>query len=307
MTNDLRLAVVIPAYNEEETISKVLSELDSCLTSLDKISYFELVVVDDGSSDNTEKIANDISKTVVISHGFNRGIGAAVRTGLQYAEKNDFDIVVKFDADLQHDVNDIAELIAPLVSNKTDLVYGDRFSGKINYKMPPIRKYGNKFFTNFMKLITKYHISDSQPGLFAGNKQFLSNVTIFSDYNYTQQVLYSSYLAGLRFKQVPIQFNEREHGQSFVKLSYPFKAMFQILLLMITKNPMKSLGTISLIFLSISTAITISELSTFFLGSSPKPIMRVNLVLGTGLVGVQLLITALILKSISNLEKHIRN
>ena len=56
MTNDLRLAVVIPAYNEEETISKVLSELDSCLTSLDKISYFELVVVDDGSSDNTEKI-----------------------------------------------------------------------------------------------------------------------------------------------------------------------------------------------------------------------------------------------------------
>ena len=171
---------------------------------------------------------------------------------MQYAEKNDFDIVVKFDADLQHDVNDIAELIAPLVSNKTDLVYGDRFSGKINYKMPPIRKYGNKFFTNFMKLITKYHISDSQPGLVAGNTQFLSNVTIFSDYNYTQQVLYSSYLAGLRFKQVPIQFNEREHGQSFVKLSYPFKAMFQILLLMITKNPMKSLGTISLIFLYIN-------------------------------------------------------
>ena len=70
---------------------------------------------------------------------------------------------------------------------------------------------------------------------------------------------------------------------------------------------MKSLGLISLIFLSVSTVITVSELTSYFLGVSPKPIMRVNLVLGTGLVGVQLLLTALILKSISNLEKHIRN
>tara|TARA_B100001121_G_C18649787_1_gene603476 strand:+ start:589 stop:1512 length:924 start_codon:yes stop_codon:yes gene_type:complete len=307
MINDLRLAVIIPAYNEEETIFKVLKELDNHLTSLEKINYFEIVVVNDGSSDNTEKIANDNSKTIVITHGFNRGIGAAVRTGLQYVEKNDFDIVIKFDADLQHDPKDIEELIMPLILNKSDLVYGDRFSGKINYKMPSLRKYGNKFFTKLMKLITKYNISDSQPGLFAGNKKFISNVTIFSDYNYTQQVLYSSYLAGLRFVQVPIQFNEREYGQSFVKLSYPFKAMFQILLLIITKNPMKSLGLISLIFLSVSTVITVSELTSYFLGVSPKPIMRVNFVLGTGLVGVQLLITALILKSISNLEKHIRN
>ena len=87
MINDLRLAVVIPAYNEEETISKVLDELEDCLNSIDKINDFEIVVVNDGSSDNTEKIANNNSKSVVISHGFNRGIGAAVRTGLQYAEK----------------------------------------------------------------------------------------------------------------------------------------------------------------------------------------------------------------------------
>ena len=306
MINDLRLAVVIPAYNEEETISKVLDELEGCLNSIDKINDFEIVVVNDGSSDNTEKIANNNSKSVVISHGFNRGIGAAVRTGLQYAEKNDFDIVIKFDADLQHDVNDISDLIAPLVSNTSDLVYGDRFAGNINYKMPTIRKYGNKFFTKLMKIITRYDISDSQPGLFAGNKKFLSNVTIFSDYNYTQQVLYSSYLAGLRFKQVPIQFNEREFGQSFVKLSYPFKAMFQIILLMITKNPMKTFGLLSSIFITTSLVVSFFDLSSYFLGTSPKPIMKVNLVLGSGLIGVQLLFTGVILKSISNIENYIR-
>ena len=224
MTNDLRLAVIIPAYNEEETIFKVLKKLDHYLTSLEKVNYFEIVVVNDGSSDNTEKIANDNSKTIVITHGYNRGIGAAVRT-VSVCWKNNFDIVIKFDADLQHDPKNIEELIALFWINQ--ICYGDRFSGKINYKMPTLRKFGNKFFTKLMKLITKYNISDSQPGLFAGNKKFLSNVTIFSDYNYTQQVLYSSYLAGLRFVQVPIQFNEREYGQSFVRLSYPFKAIFQ--------------------------------------------------------------------------------
>ena len=136
-----------------------------------------------------------------------------------------------------------------------------------------------------MKIITRYDISDSQPGLFAGNKKFLSSVTIFSDYNYTQQVLYSSYLAGLRFKQVPIQFNEREFGQSFVKLSYPFKAMFQIILLMITKNPMKTFGLLSSIF--ITTSLVVSFLVKLILSrTSPKPIMKVNLVLGSGLIGV---------------------
>ena len=157
-----------------------------------------------------------------------------------------------------------------------------------------------------MKSITKYNISDSQPGLFAGNKKFLSSVTIFSDYNYTQQVLYSSYLAGLRFKQVPIQFNERKFGQSFVKLSYPFKAMFQIFILMITKNPMKTFGLLSSIFIATSLVVSFFDISSYFLGVTPKPIMKVNLVLGSGLLGVQLLFTGVILKSISNIENYIR-
>lgn len=306
MNNALQIAVIIPAYNEEKTISKVLNELNNCLKSIDKINDYQIIVVNDGSSDNTQQIASNIGKTIVISHGFNRGIGAAVRTGLQYAEKNNFDIVIKFDADLQHDINDIEKLIDPLVSNNSDLVYGDRFSGEINYKMPAIRKYGNKFFTKFMKSITKYNISDSQPGLFAGNKKFLSSVTIFSDYNYTQQVLYSSYLAGLRFQQVPIQFNERKFGQSFVKLSYPFKAMFQIFILMITKNPMKTFGMLSSIFIGISLVAGLFDISSYFLGATPKPIMKVNLVLGSGLLGFQLLFTGVILKSISIIENYIR-
>jgi len=306
MKNDIKLAVVIPAYNEEETISDCINKLSNSLNSISEINSFKIIIVNDGSLDNTEQIADQMSNTLVISHGYNRGIGAAVRTGLKFVEENNFDIVVKFDADLQHDPNDIKNVIEPLISNNFDLVYGDRFNGAITYKMPGIRKYGNKFFTKLMKLITNYSITDSQPGLFAGNKKFLSSVSIFSDYNYTQQVLYSSYISGLRFKQIPIKFNERKHGQSFVKLSYPFKAMFQILLLMITKNPMRSLGSISLVTTLITIFISCLQLADYFNGLTPKPIMNVNLILGLGFISVQLLLTAIILKSISNIETYMR-
>lgn len=306
MKKEYNIAIVIPAYNEEKTISKTIKKLNEYLTELKNISSFQIVIVNDGSIDKTEIIASEKDNTIVLSHGYNRGIGAAVRTGLQYVEKNNFDFVIKFDADLQHDVKDLEGLLAPLFLNKADLVYGDRFSGEINYKMPIVRKYGNYFFTTLMKFITKYNISDSQPGLFAGNKLFLSKVTIFSDYNYTQQVLYSSYLEGLRFQQVPIKFNERKHGTSFVKLSYPFKAMFQIFLLMITKNPMKFFGYLSGVFIFLALIVSVNDLTSYFMDLNPKPIMKVNLVLGLGLVGSQLFFTGVILKSISNIESYLR-
>ena len=301
------LAIVIPAYNEEKTLPLLVDDLIVYLHTLDELNYFKIVIVDDGSVDNTGKLSFDSDDVVVLNHGFNRGIGAAVRTGLQFVEKNNYDLVVKIDADFQHEVKDIERILEPIISNSYDLVYGDRFGGEINYKMPKLRKYGNKFFTRLMNIITKYEISDSQPGLFAGNKKFLSSVSIFSDYNYTQQVLYSSYLSGLNFKQIPITFNERTHGQSFVKITYPFKAMFQIILLMITKNPMKSLGLLSFFTLLITLIISTVQFLEYLNGISPKPIMNVNLVLGLGFVSIQLLLTAIILKSIANVENYIRS
>ena len=301
------LAIIIPSYNEEKTVCTVVENINKHLESFVKINNFDIIVIDDGSIDETGKKVKDLNNTILLTHGFNRGIGAAVRTGLQFAENNNYDLVLKIDADLQHDVTDLDAVLEPILSGESDIVFGDRFSGSINYKMPKIRKLGNSFFTKLMSFVTEYNVRDSQPGIFAGNIKFLKSVSVFSDFNYTQQVLYSSYIAGLRFSQVPINFNERKYGSSFVKLSYPFKAIFQIILLMITKNPMKTFGFLSAIFLTISIGTTVYDLINYFSGLAPKPIMKVNLVLGTGLVGLQLLFTGVILKSISNVESYIRN
>ena len=133
-----------------------------------------------------------------------------MRTRLQYSENNNYDIILKIDADLQHDINDLDAILNPIILGESDIVFGDRFSGSINYKMPKIRRLGNSFFTKLMSFVTEYDVKDSQPGIFAGNTRFLKSVSVFSDFNYTQQVLYSSYIAGLRFSRVPINFNERK-------------------------------------------------------------------------------------------------
>ncbi len=306
MKEDYKLAVVIPTFNEEKTLPKLLEELNKLLSSFGFINKYNLIVIDDGSTDKSVEKIKHINNVKLISHGYNIGIGAAVRSGLQYAEENKYDMVLKIDADFQHDITDIEDMILPILNEEVDLVFGDRFSGQITYKMPKIRFVGNKFFTFLMSKITKYNITDSQPGMFTGNLKFLSNVTIFSDYNYTQQVIYSSYLSALRFKQVPINFNIREHGKSFVKLSYPFKALMQIVILMLTKNPMKSLGSLAFLTFGITIFTSITQLVDYFNGVTPKPLMNVNLILGLGLLSSQLLLTAIILKSIGNIEYYIR-
>ena len=191
-------------------------------------------------------------------------------------------------------------MILPILYDEVDLVFGDRFSGQITYKMPKIRFVGNKFYF-LMSKITKYNITDSQPGMFAGNLKFLSNVTIFSDYNYTQQVIYSSYLSGLRFKQVSINFNIREHGKSLlVKLSIQsFNANCYSY---VDKNPMKSLGSLAFLTFAITIFTSVTQLVDYFNGVAPKPLMNVNLILGLGLLSSQLLLTAIILKSIETLN-----
>lgn len=302
MENLENIGIVIPAYNESGTLFILLEELKNSDYLKNEFNYFEILVVNDGSTDQTSELLEQTENISVYTHGYNMGVGAAVRTGLNYFENKKFDYVVKIDADKQHKVEEIKLLVEPLKKNKADLVYGDRFNGSIKYNMPKLRILGNKIFTFILNKLTKYNISDSQPGFFAGNRNFLNNFYILTNYNYTQQVLYSSYLAGIRFIQVPITFEERLHGKSFVKLSYPFKAILQILLMILMKKPLSVFGNIGLIMTSASAIIFTTQLIEYFNNNSLRPIENVNLVMGLGISGVVFLITSIILKSIQNLE-----
>jgi glycosyltransferase involved in cell wall biosynthesis len=204
-----KLVVAVPAYNEQEKIAETIGSLKAVGDDVRKAGFELFVyVIDDGSTDKTASLAEQAGADRVIKHKMNIGLGAAVRSGLTAAKKDSADIVVKFDADLQHEPKDIVSLIEPIVNDEADIVYGNRFE-RIEYSMPMVRKTGNKVFTKLMSMLTGWPVKDSQPGIFAANRDYLAVFNIPGDYNYTQQILLDAYHQGMRFAHVPVTFRQR--------------------------------------------------------------------------------------------------
>lgn len=283
----MKLIVIVPAYNEEERITEVIRSLKDLATQTQ--AYQILVyVINDGSSDRTAELAEKAGADRVVHHRVNMGLGAAVRTGLNAARADGADAVVKFDADLQHNPHDVIRMVQPIEAEEADVVYGHRFA-RIAYKMPFVRKVGNKVFTGLMRHLTGWEVKDSQPGIIALSKMYFSNLYIPGDYNYTQQILLDSYLRGLRFTHVDVDFSKRETGRSFVSWKYPFKVLPQIVQVLVGIKPLKFFGPLGTLFLLLACGVAGIELGLWCLGLTSKPVVHTNLTLGAGLFGVQTL------------------
>lgn len=283
----MKVVVIIPAFNEEERIAEAVSQLKAVAKACSdhEISVY---VINDGSKDATADLAVKAGADRVVHHRVNMGLGAAVRTGLNAARQDGFDAAVKFDADLQHNPDDVLRMVEPIVDDEADVVYGHRFS-KISYTMPFVRKMGNKVFTGLMRHLTKWDIRDSQPGIIAMSRMYFENLYIPGDYNYTQQILMDAYLRGLRFAHVDVEFRKRETGRSFISWKYPFKVLPQIIQVLVGIKPLRFFGPLGATFLLLACGIGGVEFFVWLLGGAEKPITHANLTLGAGLFGIQTL------------------
>lgn len=299
----LKLIVIIPAYNEQERIQETITSILDEKGSFAQQGIQQLIyVIDDGSGDQTRSMAEQAGADRVLSHRINRGLGAAVRTGLAAARSDQADIVVKFDADLQHDAKDILQLIQPVINDVADVVYGDRFE-KISYKMPFVRRVGNLVFTGLMRWLTHWPLRDSQPGIFAINKSYLGIFQLPGDYNYTQQILLDAYHKGMRFEHCPVSFRKRVTGKSFVSLKYPAKVLPQIVMVVVGVKPMKIFAPIGLSFFCLGMVVFCIELLDWIFGGALKPVTHVNAVLGSILFGIQTLFFGILAQLIINVGR----
>lgn len=282
-----KLIVIVPAHNEAASIVETIQGLRHALQSIKKYKIEPAIyVIDDGSTDATRRIAQEAGADRVLFHSVRQGLGAAVRTGLVAARQAGAGIVVKIDADLQHDPNDIEKLIQPILSDEADVVYGNRFQ-RISYRMPLIRKIGNHIFTALMRWLTRWQVRDSQPGIIAINHHYLERFRLFGDYNYTQQLLLDAYHKGMRFAHVPVSFRSRKSGKSFVTLKYPLAVSAQILMALVSLKPLRVFAPIGLLFIFIGSTILFSELWMWHNGQILKPVLHVNAVMGCFLFGLQ--------------------
>ena len=229
-----KIVIFIPAHNEEKTIDLVIEDIKKIYSN----SQIDILVIDDGSTDRTAPLSK-VKGATVISHPYNRGLGASTRTGMQRALEMGADIVVKIDADNQHDVKDILKVIEPIMNDKADVVFGSRFLGGLKYKMPFYRNIGNKFFTWLVRKLTGLKITDGQTGLMAFHKRYLEKFNIISDYNETQQLIVDAWRKNFRIIEVPVTFRKRESGKSFISFRYPFKVIPTLVRLFMQSDPLK--------------------------------------------------------------------
>lgn len=214
------LAVVIPAKDEEATIGELLDRVARV-----RVPGCELrtVVVDDGSTDRTAEISRR-EGAVVVRHPENRGLGAAVRTGLRAAVEGGAEAVAYLDADLEYYPEDIPLLVEPVLSDRADYVLGSRFLGGAR-GMKVHRRVGNLAFTWLLALLTRRRITDGQTGMRAFSREAADRAEIVHDYNYAQVLTLDLARKGFRMAEVPIRYRVREHGESFIRWNYPAKVL----------------------------------------------------------------------------------
>jgi glycosyltransferase involved in cell wall biosynthesis len=215
-----RIAVVVPAKDEGATIGAVLDGISEVSVPGHNLHP---IVVDDGSMDATAAIARGRGAEVVV-HPENRGLGAAVRTGLRAAVASGAVAVAYLDADLEYAPEDIPNLLEPVLSGRAGYVLGSRFRGGVR-GMRLYRRVGNYAFTALLVLITGKKITDGQTGMRAFSREAADRAEIVHDYNYAQVLTLDLLRKGFRLEEVPIRYRVREHGESFIRWSYPAKVL----------------------------------------------------------------------------------
>ncbi len=204
---------VIPARNEAVSLPGVLGGI----TRLG-IPGSVSVVVDDGSEDATASVA-EACGAIVVRHERNRGLGAALRTGLAAARDLDARAVVYLDADGEYDPADARALLAPIERGEADYVLGSRFRGTAE-GMTRSRRAANAGFSALLSVLCGRWISDGQTGMRAFSKRAVDVAEIVHDYNYAQVLTLDLLHKGMRMVEVPITYRRRQHGHSFITARY---------------------------------------------------------------------------------------
>ena len=229
-----RAIAVVPAWNEEGAISGVVDEIRAFDPS------FDVVVVDDASTDTTGAVAA-AHGAAVLRLPFNLGIGGAVQTGFKYAHERGYDVAVRLDGDGQHDASQIGNLLGPLLRDEADIVTGSRFAGAgSDYRAPLARRIGIIRFARIVSLLTRQRVTDTTSGFQALNRK---GIELFADdYPNDYPEVEATVLVfkhRLRLVEVPVQMRERESGQSSITLVrsiyYVLKVTLALLVAMVRK------------------------------------------------------------------------
>lgn len=208
------LLVIMPALNEAATIASVIGRVPRALPGIDRVT---VLVVDDGSTDETARLAREAG-AVVVSHGKNRGVGSAVQTGLDEAIRRRADYAVNVDSDGQFAPEDMVKLLQPLIEGRADFATASRFKDRaLSPEMPGVKRLGNWGMARIVSAIVKQRFEDVSCGFRAYTRETMLQLVLSGTFTYTQEMFLLLGQKGLRMLEVPLAVRGvREHGESRV-------------------------------------------------------------------------------------------
>jgi len=293
----LKITVGIPAYNEGKNIASIILKLKRVVD--------QIIVCNDGSTDLTESIAKELG-AIVVSHSSNLGYGAAIQTIFKKAKQEDVDILVTFDADGQHRVEDIQTVIKPIIDNEADIVIGSRFLEEQS-EIPNYRRLGIKTITKFANVSMKDKLTDSQSGFRAYNKKVLSTLSP-ADHGMgiSTEILIKASSVGFRIMEVPIKVLYEGNTSTHHSISHGTSVLFSTIKYTSIEHPLKFYGIPALIFISIGLAFTFLSVQYY------TDVGRINtnltlIAAGTILIGIVLIIAAILLYSLVSVVRERSN
>lgn len=208
-TKEKKILVIIPAFNEQQNLPTVIK-------GLLQFPGVDIVVVNDGSTDNTAEVAKQAGANV-INLPFNLGIGGAVQTGYLFAHKNNYDVAVQVDADGQHNPDDLMKIVTPVINGESDLVVGSRYVESTEYKTPMARKMGMLIFSTVVSLVTGQLLKDTTSGYRAVSKGVIEYFAEHYPTDYPEvEALVVLKKRGFTIKEVSVHMSAREHGHSSI-------------------------------------------------------------------------------------------
>lgn len=244
----MKLLIAIPCLNEAETITDVITAIPQKIEGIDKIT---ILVIDDGSTDETVKIAKK-SGAEIVSHPTNLGVGSALHSAISYALDHQFDIMVNIDGDNQFDPNDIPKLIDPVLKGEADMTTASRFiDPALTPDMPPVKKWGNHKMSWLISTLCGQKFYDVSCGFRAYSSYALENLNIHGRFTYTQETFVDMVSKRIRIKEVPIAvryFEGRESRVAGSILQYAIKTFLIITKIYRDYFPMRFFGAIALVF-----------------------------------------------------------
>lgn len=258
----MKLIIQIPCYNEEKFLPETLKNLPRKVNGFDKVEW---LVIDDGSTDNTIKIAKEYGVDYIVKHTQNKGLAEAFLTGIDSCLKYGADVIVNTDADNQYNANDIEKLVKPILEGEADMVIGTRPIKNIKH-FSFLKKILQKFGSWVVRVVSGTKVEDAPSGFRAFSKETAMKLMVYNTYTYTLETIIQAGKSKMKVISIPIRVNNVVRKSKLVKniFSYVRKNIFGIIRIFIIYRPFVFFSVIAALLITVGLIFIIRFLFYFF-------------------------------------------